>query len=71
VTGILHALVEDAAREAGCTLAQMLGHCRRQPIARCRQRAMKRAYEEGFTFEQVGRVFNRHHSTVVHAANKA
>jgi chromosomal replication initiation ATPase DnaA len=70
MTGILHALVEYAAREAGCSVAQILGYNRRHPIAYYRQIAMRLAYEEGFTAEQIGRVFNRHHTTVLYATAK-
>jgi chromosomal replication initiation ATPase DnaA len=69
VTGYLAALVEDAAREAGCTVAQMLGdHTRR--YAKARQRAMRDAFDACFSAEQIGRAFNRHHSTVLYAAGR-
>ena len=68
MSGFLHALVEDAARDAGCTIAQILGHSRNPRFVEPRQRAMRRAYEEGFTSTQIGRVFNRDHTTVLYAA---
>jgi chromosomal replication initiation ATPase DnaA len=68
VTGFLHALVEDAAREAGVPVAVIRGPCRRRYIARPRQKAMRRAYEEGFTTTQIGVAFNRDHTTVLYAA---
>ncbi len=68
MTGILHALVEDAAREAGCTVAQMLGPTRVRSIAWARQKAMRRAFEEGFSAPQIGWVFRRDHTTVLYAA---
>ena len=66
--GRLHALVEDAAREAGCTVAQILGHQRR--FASARHRAMAKAHSEGFSMPQIGMVFNRDHTTVCYAVHK-
>jgi chromosomal replication initiation ATPase DnaA len=68
MTGYLHALVEDAAREAGCTVAVILGSQRR--FAAYRQRAMRDAYEAGYSSFQIARVFNRDHSTVLYAAGR-
>jgi chromosomal replication initiation ATPase DnaA len=68
VTGFLHALVEDAAREAGVPVSVILGHRRQRPIVLARQRAMKAAFEEGFSSPQIGRAFNRDHTTVLYAA---
>lgn len=68
MTGYLAALVEDAAREAGCTVAQMLGPQR--ALHPYRWRAMKRAHEEGYSLPQIGRAFNRDHTTVLHAVRK-
>jgi chromosomal replication initiation ATPase DnaA len=70
MTGYLHALVEDAAREAGCSVAVILGHQRRIEAVRARWRAMRRAYDAGYSLPQIGRVFNRDHSTVLHAVRK-
>lgn len=68
MTGLLHALVEDAAREAGVTVAQILGPQR--ALAPFRWRAMKRAHEAGFSLPQIGRAFNRDHTTVLHGLRK-
>lgn len=68
MTGFLHALVEDAAREAGVPVAVILGHRRQAVIVRARQRAMKAAFEAGFSAPQIGRAFNRDHTTVLYAA---
>ena len=68
--GFLAALIEDAAREAGCTIQQMLGPCRRAPIVTARQKAMLRAYEEGFSSTQIGWAFNRDHTTVLYAVGR-
>ena len=68
MSGLLHALVEDAAREAGVTVAQMLGPQRNRSIAWARQRAMAKAFRAGFSAPQIGRAFNRDHTTVLYAA---
>jgi uncharacterized protein YdaU (DUF1376 family) len=70
VTGLLHAFVEDAAREAGCTVAQMVGPIRERPIVAARHEAMARAYASGFSTVQIGTVFARDHSTVIHAIRR-
>jgi chromosomal replication initiation ATPase DnaA len=70
VTGYLHALVEDAAREAGCTVAQMLGYQRNQGAKFARWRAMRRAHEDGYSLPQIGRAFNRDHTTVIYGLRK-
>jgi chromosomal replication initiation ATPase DnaA len=68
MTGYLAALVEDAAREAGCTVAQILGPQHR--FAPYRHRAMRAAAAEGYSLPQIGRAFNRDHSTVFYAVRK-
>lgn len=70
MSGLLHALVEDAAREAGCTVAQILGPQRSRTITEARWQAMLAAYEGGFSLPQIGRVFNRDHTTVLHAVRR-
>jgi chromosomal replication initiation ATPase DnaA len=70
MTGLLHALVEDAAREAGCTVAQMLGRQQAAFIAHARQRAMRRAWEEGYSAPEIGAAFRRDHTTVLYAAGR-
>lgn len=68
--GRLHNLVVEAAREAGCTPAQIVSTQRTPVITQARMRAMSRAYSEGFTTSQIGRVFKRDHTTVMHAVKK-
>lgn len=68
--GRLHALVEDAAREAGCTVAQMLGGQQRGGISAARHAAMARAHEEGYSTRQIGAAFNKDHKAVVYALKK-
>lgn len=67
-SGRLHALLDGAAREAGVPVAVILGYRRQPAIVLARQRAMRVAFEEGFSSPQIGRVFNRDHTTVLYAA---
>jgi hypothetical protein len=67
---MLRALVEYAAQEAGCTLAEMLGPSRRRPVVGCRQAAMRAGLDAGFSSTQVGLAFNRDHTTVLYAAGR-
>lgn len=69
--GFLHALVEDAAREAGVPIAVILGPQRARCVAWPRMRAMARAYlDYGFSTGEIGRVFRRDHTTVLHAIQR-
>jgi DNA-binding LacI/PurR family transcriptional regulator len=68
VTGYLHALVEDAAREAGCTVAQMVApQFGRRPsqVDAAKRAAIMAAVDAGYSREQIGRVFNRSKRNVV------
>ena len=83
MTGLLHALVEDAAREAGCEPKQVLGRIvplkdpatgrfsKPNPKAEIRRLALLRAAEEGFSREQTARVFKVSKRAVVRAISKA
>ena len=69
--GFLHALLEDAAREAGVPAAVILGPSRRRAIAWPRMRAMARAHlDYGFSLPAIGRVFRRDHTSVLHAVRR-
>lgn len=70
MTGLLHALVEDAAREAGCSVGRVLAHGGSRAVSRARHKAMYRAAEHGFSREQTARVFNRTKRAVVMAVAK-
>jgi 5-methylcytosine-specific restriction endonuclease McrA len=70
MSSILHALAEEASREAGCTMSEMMGPSRRQPVAGCRQAAMRAGLDAGFSSVEVARYFNRDHTTVLHAAKR-
>jgi chromosomal replication initiation ATPase DnaA len=71
MSGYLHALVEDAAREAECTVADMLSTSRRNHVVRARHTALILAFDAGFSREQIGRVVKRSKRTVVRTGRKA
>lgn len=58
---------QQAASEFGCAPADIFGACRFRQIARARQYAMWLLREQGFSFPEIGRRFDRDHSTVIHA----
>lgn len=69
--GYLHALLEDAAREAGVPIAVILGPVRARRVAWPRMRAMARAHlDYGFSLPTIGRVFRRDHTSVLHAVRR-
>lgn len=63
--------VSTAAQAAGVRSDDVTGPDRSYPLAPIRQAAMVRAREWGLSLSQVGRLFNRHHTTVLHAVEKA
>lgn len=68
----LHEFVSSAATEAGVTEAHIVGPQRTVSVTEARQRAMARAYATGrYSLPQIGRAFNRDHTTVLHAFRKA
>lgn len=55
----------------GYTVADLLSHDRRQPLARLRQEAMAACYATGlWSLPQVGAYFRRDHTTVLYAVRK-
>lgn len=61
------AIVLQVAEHYGCTAEELFKEERTEKIAYARHLAMYRLREElGFTFAQIGKLFNRHHSSVIH-----
>jgi len=56
-----HLLEVSAIRERG----------RAQRLYRPRAKAMLAMYRDGYSYPQIGRYFNRDHSSVIHACNRA
>lgn len=60
-----------AAHAAGVTMEAMRQGSRQSKIVKPRRVAMYSAYEKyGFSLNEIGREFNRDHSTVHHAVNR-
>jgi chromosomal replication initiator protein len=61
-------IIDEAVAGSGFSREALLGPSRKQPLARVRQEAMARCYNEtDLSLPAVGRIFNRHHATVLHA----
>lgn len=58
--------IEAAAKMAGKPRAVVLGPCRQKELTRARWLAWRAAYDEGHTVSEIGRAFNRDHTTVIH-----
>jgi hypothetical protein len=58
------------ARECGFALADILGPSRKKKLTLARQIGMWLALQTGLSFPVIGRMFNRDHTTVLHAKRK-
>lgn len=65
----IHALITKVAAVRGVTLEQVLSSRRNRPITMARHEAMKavRALHPNMSAVQLGRIFNRDHSSVLFA----
>lgn len=62
------ALVRDLAAERGFSVAEMTGGSRTRPVAWARQHAIWLiARETGLSLAQIGLIFNRDHTTILHS----
>lgn len=69
--GFLHALVEDAAREAGCTVAQIRAPLiNKRRLCESRNAAVMAAVEAGYSREQIARAFGKTKRSIVRAVRK-
>jgi hypothetical protein len=60
-------VLEEVAAETGVDVVVMVGPSIRHEVVAARQEAMARLREGGWPYQAIGRVFNRDHSTAVHA----
>jgi|SRR6056297_595955 len=62
-------IIDRVCVEMNVSEAELRGRSRAKEIARARQLAMRRLYDEGpeWSMPRVGRVFDRDHTTVLHA----
>lgn len=70
--GPMRRVIEEVASVAGITPDDITGPCRQQNHVRARQMAMLicRDYCNA-SFPEIGRAFNRHHTTVMHSVDVA
>ena len=65
-------IAEQVANERGMLPDELRGPRRLDPIVQARQEAMRRMYRSGrFTTTQIGRFFNRDHTTVCYSVKAA
>ena len=65
-------IIKEVSRETGVSAEEILGTRGQVHIAEARQLAMAKVYAErrDLSLTQIGRKFDRHHTTVLHAARK-
>ena len=63
----LRLMTKFAARETGVSVDDLRGPTRRRDVYLVRQAVMIEARNAGFTTTQIGRFFNRDHSSICHA----
>jgi chromosomal replication initiation ATPase DnaA len=60
--------IKSAVASVCCvSVADIESRDKHQPVALARQIAMYYVYRSGNNMEQTGRIFNRHHTNVIHA----
>jgi len=61
-------IIAEVAKETGISVADILGPRRLAPVAAARRIAMQRIRNElGYSYPQIGRMFDRDHSTCIWA----
>ncbi len=65
------AIIAEVCAQYSVCREELVGHCRCRPLVVARHEAMRRCYEEtDLTLVDVGRLFHRDHTTVMHAIRK-
>lgn len=59
--------LEQLCDNAGYTVAEVVAHNRKRPMAEIRQVMMYALYQDGCTLKAIGRIMGRDHATVRHA----
>jgi len=68
---VVAAIIATVADRFLYTDVELLGRSRRQPLAHARQVAMYLCRElTDMSYPQIGRLFDRHHTTVIHAVQE-
>jgi chromosomal replication initiation ATPase DnaA len=69
-TYMMRDIIKTVARQHGLSFQRIVGKSRRMEVVRARKIAMRMCIDKGYTACEVGKVFNRTHSTVVHHKRK-
>ena len=69
--GAARAIVDVVANVTGVPACAILGRCRQPQIARARHMTYLAMYARGASFETIGRLMQRDHSTVLHGVRRA
>jgi hypothetical protein len=64
-------LVDGLAVVFRVPLVDVIGRSRRVPVMRARQAVLSSFWAGGMTFKELGRLFDLHHTTVMHACRRA
>ena len=69
--GVARQIIAAVAKEHGVTVAEIVGHRRSTWIVAARWEAIKRvSLETGWSLPRIGRVFDRDHTSVLHALRR-
>jgi chromosomal replication initiation ATPase DnaA len=64
-------IIFDVAEKHGISTVTMLSPCRDRAFVNAREEAYRRLRDElGYSYPKIARIFNRDHSTVVHACKR-
>jgi chromosomal replication initiation ATPase DnaA len=64
-------IIFDVAEKHGVSTVTMLSPCRDRAFVNAREEAYRRLRDElGYSYPKIAKIFNRDHSTVVHACNR-
>ena len=64
-------IIDHVARKHGVSVREILNHNRIPNVVAARQEAMRLVYSTGLKLGQVGIIFGRDHSTVLHGIRRA
>lgn len=66
-----HEITRRFCEKSGVTRKQIESSQRLKPIVTARHELFKILYESGLTLSQIGRLFKKHHTTVLNGVRKA
>jgi len=66
----IHAAIDAIAQEHGYTVEDILGPSRRKHLVSVRRLCVLMLHGRGYSTNEIGRMMNRCHTTIVHALNK-